>query len=797
MSRKLIKRIGLWTGGLLLGTSLLALGGAGWFVTRSLPDQSGHKVVRGVTAKVDLVRDANGIPHIFAASRTDALFALGYAQAQDRLWQLAVLRRVSQGRLAELVGSGGLATDKLVRLFDPVAMRDDGMARLTAEQHQMLDAYAAGINAAVTAMQGRLPPEFTLLGADFEPWQAADSVGLSSLGVLAARNWRNELLRAGLPAALDAAKLATLFPNLAGIATHAPAPGTPPTPVLSPVPSPVRPPQAAMPGLAPDRGFASNGWVLNGARTRNGRALLASDTHGPFGMPADYYLARLVWPGADLRGASFPGMPVFVLGGNGAIAWGVTDVGADTADLFVERLSPGDPGSYDSPDGPQALQHREESIAVKGATPVTQIFRNSRHGPVVSDILPEAAAVAGDGRVMALALAMHQSPNTTIGALLDMNVAADWDGFQAALTGYRMDHNFTFADRAGHVGMLSAMTLPVRRGGDGFLPVPGWDGAADWLDLRPASASPRSLDPVGGVLLNANNRPLPQGLGPFVGREFELPYRARRLQDLLAGLNGADITAVAAVQQDVVSLEVQDLLPALLVALPADLRTDPAVALLAGWDGSMAADRPQPLIFAAWRRELLYRLFGAALGPTLSGLGAQLTPALLSALAGNGGWCPATGCGVAVGGALRDALAGLRAHYGADPARWRWGTAHPARFSMQGIGDLPLVGPLVNAQVETAGGDHTVNTGRTGDLAATRTADLFLNDFGPRYRQIIDMADPASSLFMLTPGVSGHPASPWRGHLAAGWAAGRYVTLSGTEAEVAAGGVGTLTLLPQ
>lgn len=480
---------------------LAAAGLAGGYLwlRGSLPDYSAERRVEGLDRPVRIVRDSRAVPHIFAETTADAYFALGYAHAQDRLWQLELTRRVANGRLAEAVGADGLATDTLVAAFDIEEAAQRSEARYGAATRARIAAYVAGINAAIVARRGPPPPEFLLLGLKPEPWTERDVSRAAALAVLGAGDWRDEMLRARLSTRISCGRLKDLFagPETAQPVTYpdleAPATRRAQTcgaTAFRPAAKSSAPDDAPFGRANP----ASNSWAVSGRLTTTGKPILANDPHGPLTAPADYYLVRIEAPGFTLVGASTPGSPGFASGRNGDIAWGVTDMMADQTDLMIEQIDPENPGRYRTPDGWAAFETREVAIPVKGSPAHRVTLRFTRNGPVISDIDEDAAGFVrdhlGPGHALSLAGVLAPEGNSLTEAFIQLADAGDWSQFNAALDLFGLQHNFSYADRHGTIGMATAARLPVR-GGDGFMPAPGWDARFGWSAPAPAGDLPR------------------------------------------------------------------------------------------------------------------------------------------------------------------------------------------------------------------------------------------------------------------------------------------------------------------
>jgi penicillin amidase len=367
-----------WLCGGLIGLVLLVsigLAGGYLWLRQSLPKVDGTIQVEGLSAPVRIVRDRNDVPHIEAASFEDAVFAEGFVHAQDRLWQMDFRRRLGAGRLAEVLGPAALPTDRFMRTLGLARAAEASLAYLRPDTVRLLDAYAAGVNAYLTTRSGPLPPEFLILGYRPEPWAPADClVWMRLLALDLSRNWRDELLRARLTKRLSEDQIADLWPESVSSA---------PITLVELARSLSADALAAALPPSPPSGMGSNAWVLNGSRTQSGAPLLANDPHLRLSAPGPWYLAHLEAPGRTLIGATMPGLPGVALGHNGKIAWGFTNTGPDTQDLFVERVDPDDPAQYLTPAGWVPFATRDEVIRVQGGEPVTLHVRETRHGPVL------------------------------------------------------------------------------------------------------------------------------------------------------------------------------------------------------------------------------------------------------------------------------------------------------------------------------------------------------------------------------------------------------------------------------
>ncbi len=715
----------LWT---LLLFVLTAVAAAVWL---SLPPP-GRVEIPGLGTAATVSLDADGIPRIAAGSERDAAAALGFMHARDRMFQMDLMRRNASGRLSELVGTATLPQDRLMRTLGLRRRAEADLVGLDDDTRGLLDAYAAGVNAWIAA-RGRLAaPEFIPLGPP-EPWSPVDSLLWGkTMGLFLSSNWRQEVARA------------TLLQRQPGLAVRdywPPQDGTPAPQASIGIGFASRlaelVPAFPAPFTLPDE--ASNEWAVDGAHSATGAPLLAGDPHLGFSMPGIWYLARLDMPGGVLAGATAPGVPFLVMGHNGHIAWTFTTTGADTQDVFVETPLPD--GSYATPDGPRPFMTRDERIRVRGQPDEVLRVRETRHGPVLSDLDHPG------GPVLAVAMANLQSGDAAPG-LLALNHAADVAaaGRAAALIMAPVQ-NMLVADRAG-IAQFTTGRVPVRASGDGSVPVPGADGAHDWTGFASGDALPHQAAPPSGHLVNANERVAPPDFPVFMGRDWFGDWRARRIRALLDATARHDEADFAAMQVDPVSAFAQAVLPQLLATAPADEASARALSLLQGWDGAMRMDLPQPLLFNEWVRVFEASLLSHAGVPAgIAGAGYDV---MAYALSPAGAWWCRGDCGPLLTQSLADAVAGLTTRHGPAPEGWRWGAEHRAVFSHPLLGQIPLLSWLATWSIEQPGDDTTVYRGGT-------RLNNWLSVHGAGYRGVYDLADLDRSLFTMTPGQSGHP----------------------------------------
>ena len=749
----------------LLLAGLAAVGVALWL---TLPPHAQTLRIPGLEHPVTVRFDAVGIPHIQAASADDAAAALGFVHARDRMFQMELMRRLGSGRLSEIAGPATLPIDRMMRVLGLRVRAAVAYGTLPAADRALLDAYARGVNAEIAARGRFIAPEFLLLGRP-EPWTPVDSLLWGRLMALSlGDNWRTELARLAASSRLPRAQLLAVRPApVTGLLPQArlvfPAALTRFAASLDRVL-----PRFPAPYTLPDE--ASDEWAVDGAHGATGAPLLAGDPHLALGFPAVWYLARIDRPGYALSGATAPGAPYLVLGQNGHIAWTFTSNEADAQDLFVER--PGtQPGTYLTPDGARAFAVRTETIRVRGAPDQHLRIRESRHGPLIGDVLEHQ-----HGRLLAaeMTMLMPSTPahaDVAVGLIALDEATSVAEAQAAAATSTAPVQNLLVADR-NTIGLFTTGAVPIRRAGDGAFPQDGADGRHDWTGLASGPSLPHVVAPASGHLLNGNERTAPPDYAVFMGRDWPDDWRARRIRTLLAARPMHDVAEFASMQNDTVSAFAGAMLP-LLAARAATTHPDAfsqaALDLLRGWDGSMRAGAPQPLIFNAWLQRFAADALArnhldlAIIGPWPDFVAFLLSPA-------GAPWCGGD-CTPMLMHALATSTARIARQLGNDPSAWRWGRAHRAVFNNAFLRAIPVVDRLARRSIPVSGDETTL----------LRAGSAILGDFdathGGAYRGVYDLADPDRSRFIVTPGQSGNWVSGDAWNLMRKWASGATMTI--------------------
>jgi penicillin G amidase len=749
----------------------------------TLPHTHGDVIVDGLHAPVSIYRDENAIPYIQADNADDAYAALGFVHAQDRLWQMETMRRLIKGRLAEILGLPALTSDRFMRLlgFSHLAQRQ--FKALQPATRRALSAYAQGVNSWISSHHQALPPEFALLSFEPELWKPEDSLLWGRLMAMRlSGNWRDELLRAKMLESLGDDQILNFWYPGSDSKSLALNDLDSRDPQLAAVGRTVMEILAMTPPLPSTPQGASNAWVVSGDHTDSGLPILANDPHLGLGLPSLWYLAHMETPAFVRTGATVPGVPFVILGHNNRVAWGFTATQSDQQDVFIERVSD-DGEMYQSPDGTMVpFTRRQEAISIFGQADEVLTIRETGHGPVISDLVGEIRSVTGAGTVLTLSATFLLPTDTTPDALMGINAATNWSSFVSELESFQSPQvNLVYADTAGTVGFVSPGLVPIRNGGRGRFPVPGWNTQYAWNDFVSFDDLPRSVSPPEGQIVSANNRIVSDDYPYFISDDWAPPYRAKRIFQLLDAFAPLSVSDMEGIQRDSVSEMARELLPFMTALAPRNPKAAEAISRLARWDGSMSKNGVEPLVFYAWLRELNRAIYSDELDelfPQAFGLRPKF---ILNVLRDEHQWCDdittqdTETCEQILEGALVRALSQLRT-MGADgkPVR-RWGEVHQAALRHPLFSQLPVISEFWGERrVPVDGGNYTVNR------AATRTANSaapYEDIHGAGFRAVYDLADLSQSSFVVSTGQSGNPLSEHYDDMLSRWAEGKYVKI--------------------
>ena len=801
---------------MIVGTFGLAY----YFASRSLPDYDAESVVRGLNAPVEIVRDNANVPHIFGESDADVYFALGFAHAQDRMWQMTMLRRTAQGRLSELFGERTLEIDKVIRRYDiynlAVASVDDQDEPTTIA----LDAYAAGVNAWLAEVnagaRGRGTPEMWLFNHPVSPWQPADSLAILKLMALQlTSHLEREVLRARTSLMLPSARLADLLPDdpstgVAALPDYAQL--VPNLPRYTPN---MRLAYGSLnPSKTPQLAGASNAWAASIDRSAAGATLLANDPHLGLTAPTIWYLARLELQSGGIIGGTIPGMPVVLTGRSADLGWGLTSSYLDDQDVFLEELNPGNVTEYRTQNGWTPFRTRESIIRVKDAPAVTVKLRWSVNGPIMPAAQYDLGSITPAGHVTAIGWTALSDKDTSMSAGLAISRAHSVQDAIAAGENYiAPSQNLTLADR-NQIAMKTIGAIPARDAAHqskGRLPSYGYLPQNRWKGRQPYADNPEFINPQGGILGNTNNKISDKPFPNHVSFEWGDSQRINRWQRLMQSRAVHTRESFIEAQLDTVSYTARSLLPligadlwftgAAAVDGTSERRRQQALELLAAWNGEMNEHLPEPLLYAAWLRHLQDRLIRDEMGPLTSEF-THPNPLFIERVFrdvdGASVWCdvlqsaPVETCTDIARLALDDGLIWIDENVGGTVASLRWGDLHQAAHDHPVLGTAPVLNWFVNIRQSTSGGDNTLQRGLTSGTGP----NPFQNVHSAGYRGVYNFADPDSSVFVSATGQSGHPLSRYYDNLGELWRRGEYIPMSLDPDLARAAAVGVTQLIP-
>lgn len=793
-----------------------------FLASRSLPEYHKRLEVAGVSAKVEIVRDNANVPHVFGQTDQDVFFALGYAHAQDRLWQMIMLRRTAQGRLSEVFGNATLEIDSLLRRLDFYPLAVQSVQHQDDRTAAVLRAYSNGINTRIDEINreslGRGAPEMFIFPNAIAPWQPADSIAIQKLMALQlSGHLEEEVLRARTSLLLpDAKRLSDILPDAPGTGVAALpeyaglVPGNPrfaathlqPDHALSPFP---RRPLAG----------ASNAWAAAPSRSASGGTLLANDPHLGLSAPAIWYLARLELQSGGVIGGTIPGMPVVLTGRSNDLGWGLTSAYVDDQDIFIEELNPENPEEYRTSEGYAPFRTRKSIINIADQEPLTLTLRWTENGPVLPDSHYSLGTITPTGHVAALGWTALSAQDTSMTAAVNLLYASSIEEAIAAAEDYISPaQNLTLADKD-NVALKTIGAIPRRANGhqsQGRMPTLGWMPQNQWQGRLPYASNPVFLSPIGGIVGNTNNKTVERPFPLHVSYVWGDTQRVQRWQRLMQGRQVHTRDSFVEAQLDTVSFTARALLPLVGADLWFTGEAAPegtqlrlrqrALTLLAEWNGEMNEHLPEPLIYSAWMRALQDRLIKDDLGP-LAEEYTHVEPLFIERVfrdvEGASHWCdviqsaPVETCTDMARLALDDALVWISEKYGTQLESLRWGDAHQATHDHQVLGEVPLLRYFVNIRQSTSGGDNTLQRGRTSG----KDPNPFHNVHSAAYRGVYDFADPDSSVFVISTGQSGHFLSRYYDDMAQLWRRGEYVPMSLDPDLARAANVGVTRLVPK
>jgi len=847
MSRFLLRLL-KWGGILVLVLALILAVLAPITARRSFPQVNGELRIKGLNQPVDIYRDDFGIPHIYASNPHDLFFAQGYVHAQDRFWQMDFWRHIGSGRLSEMFGESQLKTDQFLRTLGwaRVAQRELGM--IDAQTREILESYAAGVNA---YLEGRKPEDLSLeytilklLNPDYqiESWQPLHTLTWAKAMAWDLRgNMNEEIDRAILLKSLSMEQVQELYP---------PYPADHPLIVSKAeaqagmTDKEARASNAGMSEIkdvsrlvaaskwqsllsraitldallgAMGEGIGSNNWVISGDLSATGSPILANDPHLGIQMPSIWYEIGLHCSPKgsacpfDVAGFSFGGAPGVVIGHNDRIAWGFTNVGPDVMDLYIEKINPDNPDQYEVNGQWVDMETTHEVIQVAGGEAVDLTVHYTRHGPLISDTYGELEAFGEKASIevpQPYAIALRWTalePSRTFQAIWGLNQARNWEDFRKATSLFDVPaQNIVYADVDGNIGYQMPGRIPIRKAGDGRLPVPGWNDDYEWQGYIPFNELPFAFNPPKGYIVTANNAVVGSEYPYLISTDWDYGYRAQRIVQMIESYpKPVDIAWVQKIQGDNKDLNAETLLPILMQIPLGDARLEGARSLLQGWDGQAHMDSAAAAVFEVFWKNLLSATFHDDLPEDYYPAGGSRWFEVMRHLVEQpeSSWwddrrTPERETRDQIfSRAFAAAVDELENTLGKDPQKWTWGDLHVAIFRNQSLGEsgVAAIEALFNrGPFRTSGGESIVNA--TGwDATAEHPYEV---DWLPSMRMIVDLGNLQNSLAIHTTGQSGHAFHPHYADMVDLWRNIQYHPMLWDRARVEAAAEGHLRLLP-
>lgn len=716
---------------------------------------------------VTVTRDENGVPHLDAKSDADLYRAQGYVHAQDRLFQMDLARRQASGRLSEVVGAKAIDTDKQFRTFSLRNAAEKSFDTYSDDAKQVLGWYADGVNAFIEEVKGngKLSYEFKLLGYEPEQWTPIDSLTIGKyMAYDLGGKWTPQAMRHWALNNYSEEKAQDLFITYPENAESI---------MEANLKNPVQVTGQFDPGLLPHEFNGSNNWVVSGDKTKSGMPLLADDPHLGLSTPSIWHQIHLKSPEQNVSGVIFAGIPGIILGHNEKVAWGVTNVGPDVQDLYIEIPNPDDPTQFQYDDEWEQAEVRDETISVKGEKDVPFEVLVTRHGPIITDVIYKDEKPDAVFSMQWTAL----EPSNELEAIMDLNKADDWESFETALEAFSAPaQNFVFASTDGTIAFKANGKIPIRKKGDAQLPVPGNSSEYGWDGYVPYDELPTVVNPKEGFIATANNEVVDEKYPYHITKFWAQPYRYERIAGVLR--DGDDFTAddMMKLQMDQKNLHAGEFLDSLIGSIEKmdrKGRYKEVLAQMKDWDQVDSVDASQPLVFHKLMKQLPMTMFASDMPADVYEFmpgKPQLTDQFLrNAYAGD----PSTwveeygGVDQWVYDAFEKTMASLKEDYGDKSEKWQWGDFHQLVFPHPLSSASPILARFLDPQKQPVGG-----SGITVQAASFK--DDGSANHGASWRFVADLDDLSKAYHIVGPGQSGHVKSQWFHDQADDWVRGDF-----------------------
>lgn len=737
------------------------------YIGKSKPVIEGNVQLAVLDEDVTVTRDENGVPHVDAKSDADLYRAQGYVHAQDRLFQMDLARRQASGRLSEVVGAKAIDTDKQFRTFSLRNAAEKSFDTYSDDAKQVLEWYADGVNEFIGEVKdnGKLSYEFKLLGYEPEPWTPIDSLTIGKyMAYDLGGKWTPQAMRHWALNNYSEEKAQDLFITYPENAESI---------MEANLKNPVQVTGQFDPGLLPHEFNGSNNWVVSGDKTKSGIPLLADDPHLGLSTPSIWHQIHLKSPEQNVSGVIFAGIPGIILGHNEKVAWGVTNVGPDVQDLYIEIPNPDDPTQFQYDDEWEQAEVRDETISVKGEKDVPFEVLVTRHGPIITDVIYKDEKPDAVFSMQWTAL----EPSNELEAIMDLNKSDDWESFETALEAFSAPaQNFVFASTDGTIAFKANGKIPIRKKGDAQLPVPGNSSEYGWDGYVPYDELPTVVNPKEGFIATANNEVVDEKYPYHITKFWAQPYRYERIAEVLR--DGDDFTAddMIKLQMDQKNLHAGEFLDSLIASIEKMDRKGRYKEILAqmkDWDQVDSVDASQPLVFHKLMKQLSVTMFASDMPADVYEFmpgKPQLTDQFLrNAYAGN----PSTwveeygGVDQWVYDAFEKTMASLKEDYGDKSEKWQWGDFHQLVFPHPLSSASPILQRFLDPKKQPVGG-----SGITVQAASFK--DDGSANHGASWRFVADLDDLSKAYHIVGPGQSGHVKSQWFHDQADDWVRGDF-----------------------
>lgn len=762
------RRRSLWIGlGALLFLLISAFIFVNLFIEKSLPQLKGEVIVSGMTNAVEVTRDKNGVSHITAQSEKDLYIAQGYVQAQDRLFQMDLSRRQASGMLSEVVGAATIDKDKFFRTLGLRRAAEASYPEYDQSSRDAMQWFADGVNAFMkeAKAEGTLPLEFKLLKYEPAEWTPIDSLTIGKyMAFDLGGHWSGQAFRYWALGTFSKEKAYDLFPSYPKDAPE----------ILSAYEEvDMNLEKSFASAVIPPEFNGSNNWVVSGEKSESGKPLLADDPHLSLATPSIWYQMHLQSDSMNVSGVVFAGVPGIILGHNDHIAWGVTNTGPDVQDLYIEKRNPVNPHQFLYNNKWEDAKVFKEPIAVKDEKTLDYEVIETRHGPIMSEFAFD--------KKQNTALSMKWTalmPSTEFQAVLSMNKAKDWNEFEQALEDFHVPtQNFVFAGADGTIAYKANGKIPIRKKGDGMIPVPGWTDEYEWEGFIPYDKLPRSVNPEEGFVATANNKVIDDSYPYHLSHHWAQPYRYMRIKEVLEKEDKFTLNDMKKLQMDQRNLYAEEFLPFILERIRAgDLNKaeKASVNLLSKWNMADDKDLAAPLLFHLLMKEIQLTLFKDAVPKEMDDLfeGKQGIVDELLRRAFNGDesewFSDKGGLDQVLLTSFENVVASLKEEYGDNPEAWKWGDYHQLYFGHPLSNASPVLKWLFNHEKPVPVGGSQITVG------AANYNEEGIVDHGASWRFVIDAADLAKGHHIVGPGQSGHVRSIWYQDQLQDWVNGTY-----------------------